>query len=113
MASKVAKAVAQQGSFKQTLRKWVYNTMGFRQYGLWHDDCLYETGDVKEALRRLPTRLLDERQFRQQRAMQLSVCKEVLPKEQWTKFEDDIRYLTPYLEEVLREKKEKEEWEQK
>ena len=27
---------------------------GFNQFGLYHDDCLYENDDVKEALRRLP-----------------------------------------------------------
>ena len=27
---------------------------GFNQFGLYHDDCLYENDDVKEALSRLP-----------------------------------------------------------
>ena len=57
--------------------------------------------------------LLDERAFRLQRAMQCSVQKTVLPKDQWPTYEEDRekgRYLTPYLDEVVRERKEKEEW---
>lgn len=75
-----------------------------------HNDCLRETPDVEEALRRLPTKLLDERNFRQYRALHLSMSHRILPKEQWTKFEEDVRYLEPYLEEVQREREEREEW---
>lgn len=53
-----------------------------------HDDCIYESPDVKEALRRLPEDVMDARVFRIVRAMQLSCQKIVLPKEQWTKWEE-------------------------
>ena len=43
--------------------------------------------------------------------MQLSLQKIELPKEEWTKFEEDDRYLKPYLEEVIKEREEKEYWE--
>lgn len=76
-----------------------------------HNDCLYETPDVTEALRRLPTKLVDERNFRHYRALHLSMLHQVLPKDQWIKYEEDVRYLEPYLEEVRREREEKEEWE--
>lgn len=56
--------------------------------GLKHDDCLYETPDVEEALKRLPKKLLDERNFRQIRAMQLCTTKSILPRDQWTKYEE-------------------------
>lgn len=56
--------------------------------GLHHDDVLQENDDVKEALRRLPAHKVDERSFRIIRAMQLSLQKIELPKEQWTKFEE-------------------------
>lgn len=56
--------------------------------GLRHDDCLYETEDVQEALRRLPKKLQDERNYRQLRALQLSITKDILPKDQWTKYEE-------------------------
>merc|ERR1712025_272872 len=91
------------------LKRWAFNASGFNQFGLYHDDCLYENDDVKEALRRLPAHLLDERAFRLQRAMQCSVQKTVLPKDQWPTYEED-RYLTALLEEVVRERKEQEEW---
>jgi Ubiquinol-cytochrome C reductase complex 14kD subunit len=56
--------------------------------GLMHDDTLYETPEVKEALRRLPKKLQEERQYRISRALYLSMRKEILPKAEWTKFEE-------------------------
>lgn len=78
--------------------------------GLHRDDCLYETAEVKEALRRLPAKLYDERHFRITRALHLSMTKTILPKDQWTKYEEDFKYLEPYLEEVEKEQAEKVEW---
>ena len=56
--------------------------------GLRRDDCLHETRQVKEAIRRLPASLQDERLFRITQALQLSMKKDILPKEEWTKFEE-------------------------
>jgi len=95
-------------------KKWVFNSSGFNQYGLYHDDIRYETDEVKEALRRLPQHLQDERAFRIQRATQCSVMKTVLPKDQWPSYEEDRehgRYLTPYLHEVEAEVAERAAWE--
>lgn len=75
------------------------------------DDCLYENEDVKEALRRLPEHLVDERNFRMVRAIQLSLQKTILPKEEWTKMEEDKLYLSPIVEQVKKERLEREEWE--
>lgn len=58
-----------------------------------HDDVLYETEDVKEALRRLPENVLIERNYRILRAVQLSLSHDILPKEQWTKYEE-VSYST-------------------
>lgn len=53
------------------------------------DDILDEENpDVKEALRRLPKHLVDERNFRICRAMQIDTNRRVLPEEQWTKYEE-------------------------
>ncbi|CAG9796436.1 unnamed protein product [Diatraea saccharalis] len=93
------------------MKKWAYNLAGFNKYGLMRDDCLYENDDVKEALRRLPDHVVDERNFRMVRAIQLSLQKTILPKEEWTKFEEDKLYLTPIVEQVKKERKEREEWE--
>lgn len=92
------------------LQKFAYNLSGFNKYGLMRDDILYEDEDVKEALRRLPQDKLDERNYRILRAVQLSVQKDILPKNQWTKLEEDVMYLQPLLAEVKKERKEREEW---
>jgi len=42
--------------------------------------------------------------------MQLSLSKTILPKDEWTKFEEDNKYLKPYLAEVRKELTEKEDW---
>ncbi|EFN60207.1 Cytochrome b-c1 complex subunit 7 [Camponotus floridanus] len=91
-------------------RKWCYNLTGFNQYGLRRDDCLAENEDVKEALKRLPQHIVDERNFRIVRAMLLDTNKRLLPKEQWTKFEEDVPYLQPIVEEVKKEREEREKW---
>jgi len=78
--------------------------------GLRHDDFLRETPVVLEAVRRLPRKIQDERNYRNLRACQASIGHHLLPKEQWTKFEEDIRYLEPVIEQVEKELKEKEEW---
>eukprot|EP00092_Neocalanus_flemingeri_P032287 GFUD01035104.1.p1 GENE.GFUD01035104.1~~GFUD01035104.1.p1 ORF type:complete len:131 (+),score=35.07 GFUD01035104.1:57-449(+) len=95
------------------VKKWAFNASGFNQYGLYYDDALYESEDVKEALKRVPQTVLDERAFRIQRAVQCSVMKTVLPKDQWPTYEEDRekgRYLQPYLEEVSSEREEREAW---
>ncbi|CAM4630943.1 unnamed protein product [Leuciscus chuanchicus] len=94
-------------------RKWYYNACGFNKFGLMRDDTIMEDSDVKEAIRRLPEPVYNDRMFRIKRALDLSMKQQVLPKDQWTKFEEDFPYLEPYLEEVIREKKEKEEWAKK
>lgn len=58
--------------------------------GLHRDDILHETEEVREALKRVPPHIVEERDFRIIRAMQLDCQKKILPKEQWTKFEDVI-----------------------
>ncbi|XP_018334111.1 cytochrome b-c1 complex subunit 7-like [Agrilus planipennis] len=93
------------------LQKFAYNLSGFHKYGLMRDDVLFENDDVKEALRRIPQKVIDERNYRMLRAMQLSLQKEILPKEQWTKLEEDKLYLTPIVEQVIKERNEREEWE--
>ncbi|XP_028255297.1 cytochrome b-c1 complex subunit 7 [Parambassis ranga] len=91
-------------------RKWYYNLCGFNKLGLMRDDTLYEDQDVKEALRRLPEHAYNDRMFRIKRALDLSMKQQILPKDQWTKYDEDVQYLTPYLDEVVRERKEREEW---
>ncbi|XP_029976567.1 cytochrome b-c1 complex subunit 7 [Salarias fasciatus] len=105
-----ARAPAATGRLVVGLRKWYYNMCGFNKLGLMRDDTIYEDSDVKEALRRIPEGVYNDRMFRIKRALDLSMKQQILPKEQWTKYEEDVHYLTPYLDEVIRERKEREEW---
>ncbi|XP_069777907.1 cytochrome b-c1 complex subunit 7 [Narcine bancroftii] len=97
----------------QKFQKWYYNAAGFNKLGLVRDDTLYEDEDVREAVRRLPEKLYNDRMFRLKRALDLSMKHQILPKDMWTKFEQDERYLQPYLKEVICERMEKEEWNKK
>ncbi|XP_012257366.2 cytochrome b-c1 complex subunit 7-like [Athalia rosae] len=101
------------GFFGEGIKKWAYNMSRFNQLGLQHDDCLHEDEVVEEALRRLPQKLVDERNYRIIRAVQLSLTKSILPKDQWTKYEEDVKYLRPYIDEVEKELREKKEWAKK
>ncbi|VCX31478.1 unnamed protein product [Gulo gulo] len=46
------------------------------------------------------------------RALNLPMRQQILPKKQWTKYEDTL-YLEPYLKEIIWERKEKKEWAKK
>ncbi|XP_019866797.1 cytochrome b-c1 complex subunit 7 [Aethina tumida] len=106
----MAVSFVQKRFMSSALQRWAYNLSGFNKYGLMRDDLLYEDADVKEALRRLPQNEVDARNYRILRATQLSIQKDILPKEQWTKLEDDKLYLTPLVNEVIKEREEREEW---
>lgn len=107
-AAKVYKATTP--SWRLALKKWAFSVSYFNQLGLMYDDVLRDTPVVQEALRRLPDNIKNDRQFRITRALYLSMRKEVLPKDEWTKFEDDVRYLRPIIEEIEKENHEKLEW---
>lgn len=66
-----------------------------------------DTPEVREAVHRLPAEVYDARRARIDRAFTLSSNKAILPKHMWTKYEEDVKYLEPYLEEVKREFAEK------
>ncbi|KAI9594126.1 cytochrome b-c1 complex subunit 7 [Syncephalis fuscata] len=80
------------------------NAAGYRRLGLRYDDLLIEETDaVQEAIRRLPEEEQLARAYRFRRAFQLSLQHSELPKAEWTKPEEDIRYLSPVVEQVERE----------
>ncbi|UYV83205.1 UQCRB [Cordylochernes scorpioides] len=89
----------------------VASTLGLLTHDALTDDYIHPL--VDEAARRLPPEVKIERDFRRWRATQLSLQHEVLPKEQWVKYEDDVPYLAPYLEEVEKEWLEKANWKQR
>jgi len=102
----------------RTLSKWIKpiagwyaDTAGYRKYGFKYDDLLVEErDDVQRALTRLTPREKYDRAFRIKRASQASVLHAPLPKDQWTKPEEDVRYLRPHVVEVSREDAERQMW---
>ncbi|XP_006157511.2 cytochrome b-c1 complex subunit 7-like [Tupaia chinensis] len=106
-------AVSASGRWLDGIRKWYFSAAGFNKLELMQDDKIYENEDVKEAIRRLPENLYNDRMFHIKRALGLTVRQQILPKEQWTKYEEDHFYLEPYLKEVIQERKEREEWTKK
>ena len=54
---------------------------------LYHDT-LFENPEVKEAIKRMPQVMQNERLFRLTRAIDLSQKKIILPEEEWVKFEE-------------------------
>ena len=102
----------------RTLYKWVKpvanwyaDAARYRQYGFKYDDLLVEErDDVQRALGRLTPREHYDRTFRFKRACQASVLHKPLPKEEWTKAEEDVRYLAPHVVDVAGENAERAKW---
>ncbi|KAF3935787.1 hypothetical protein ABW20_dc0110503 [Dactylellina cionopaga] len=81
---------------------------GYRKVGLMYEDLLREESPtVQLALKRLPPRIAYDRAFRLRRALQCSVTHTLLPKEEWIKASEDVPYLSPYIEEIEKEDKER------
>ncbi|XP_025249632.1 cytochrome b-c1 complex subunit 7 isoform X1 [Theropithecus gelada] len=97
-------AVSASGKWLDGIRKWYYNAAGFNKLGLLRDDTMYEDEDVKEAIRRLPENLYNGRMFRIKRALDLNLKHQILPKEQWTKYEEVIVVLPLHSASYLDEK---------
>ncbi|KIW05159.1 uncharacterized protein PV09_03710 [Verruconis gallopava] len=88
-------------SWMKPLANWYGNAAGYRQLGLKADDLIPEENEtVQLALKRLPPKEAYDRVFRIRRAFQCSVSHQLLPKEEWTKPDEDTPYLTPLIEEI-------------
>ncbi|KAI5379791.1 hypothetical protein J4E82_001334 [Alternaria postmessia] len=94
------------------LANWYCNAAGYRQLGLRADDLLPEENDVVQtALKRLRPQEAYDRVFRLRRAFQLSMSHQLLPKEEWTKAEDDTPYLSELITDIEAEMHEREDLE--
>ncbi|KAF9483779.1 ubiquinol-cytochrome-c reductase complex subunit 6 [Pholiota conissans] len=90
---------------------WYANAAGYRKYGFKYDDLLVEENpEVQRALTRLTPAESYDRAYRLKRASQASVLHTPLPKDQWTKPEEDVRYLAPHVENVVKEEEERKAW---
>ncbi|KAI2638912.1 putative ubiquinol--cytochrome-c reductase [Hypomontagnella submonticulosa] len=88
--------------------KWYANAAGYRQLGLRADDLIVEENEkVIKALKRLPPKEAYDRVYRLRRAFQCSTAHQLLPKEEWTKPEEDVPYLQPLIDQITAEEKEK------
>ncbi|KAL6892411.1 cytochrome b-c1 complex subunit 7 [Trichoderma longibrachiatum] len=87
---------------------WYANAAGYRQLGLRYDDLLEEENEaVQIALQRLSPKEAYERVYRIRRSVQCSTIHKLLPKDQWTKPEEDVPYLRSILQQVEAELAEK------
>ncbi|KAB5595521.1 Cytochrome B-c1 complex subunit 7 [Ceratobasidium theobromae] len=97
--------------FLAPIAHWYARTVGHRRMGLRYDDLLIEErADVQRALSRLPQKEAYDRAFRHRVAFQQSLLHKDLPKDQWVKAEEDVRYFKPYVEEVVKEDTERAMW---
>jgi len=97
--------------FKLKWKTACYYACRFPKYGLMRDDVLCPNYPInQEAVKRLPQKLQDERQFRISRALLCSTKKIYLPREQWMTPEEDVHYLLPYVDEIEAERAEEDAW---
>ncbi|KAJ6623428.1 cytochrome b-c1 complex subunit 7 [Mycena sp. CBHHK59/15] len=93
------------------ISKWYAAGSLYRKYGLLYDDLLIEERpEVQKALSRLTPRQAYDRAFRIKRASQADVLHAPLPKELWTKPEEDVRYLLPHVMDIEKEIHERAKW---
>ncbi|RCI16016.1 hypothetical protein L249_1974 [Ophiocordyceps polyrhachis-furcata BCC 54312] len=90
------------------IANWYADAAGYRKLGLKYDDLIEEEREaVQIALKRLTPKEAYDRVFRIRRSTQLSYQHKLLPREQWTKPQEDLPYLRPLVEEVEAELAEK------
>ncbi|KAK5044960.1 hypothetical protein LTR84_010332 [Exophiala bonariae] len=95
-------------SWMKPFAEWYANAAGYRRLGLRFDDLIPEENDtVQLALKRLPPKEAYDRVFRLRRAFQCSLAHQLLPVEEQTKPEDDVRYLSPIIQAIEAENKER------
>lgn len=97
--------------FLKPIASWYANLAGYRKYGLKYDDLIMEENQtMQKAISRLTEREQYDRSYRLRVASQLSILHKELPKEQWTKPDDDVRYITPLIKEIEKENQERIAW---
>ncbi|KAG6034137.1 Cytochrome b-c1 complex subunit 7 [Claviceps citrina] len=87
---------------------WYANAAGYKQLGLRYDDLYEEEREATQlALQRLSPKESYDRIYRIRRSVQCSYQHKLLPKDQWTKSEEDTPYLTEIIQQVEAELAEK------
>ncbi|KAK6433378.1 Cytochrome b-c1 complex subunit 7, mitochondrial [Oleoguttula sp. CCFEE 5521] len=94
------------------LSHWYFNNAGYRKLGLRADDLIPEESELMQrALKRLSPKEAYDRVFRMRRAFQCSLSHQLLPKDEWTKAEEDVPYISPIITELEAEKTERQDLE--
>ncbi|XP_022788101.1 cytochrome b-c1 complex subunit 7-like [Stylophora pistillata] len=102
------------GRIWKAFHEWYIYACGYRQLGLRRGDLLNEDDpDVKEAVKRLSPEDFNLRQFRIKRALDLTMKHSILPKEHWTTSEEDTMYIQPLIDQVKKERIERQMWDHK
>ncbi|KTW29849.1 hypothetical protein T552_01053 [Pneumocystis carinii B80] len=97
-------------AFLKPIAELYMKLAGYRKLGLRYEDLLPEENDAMEtALKRLPKSEAYDRVYRLRTAMQCSLTHTLLPKNQWVKAEEDTRYISEILKEVVTEMNERNE----
>jgi len=90
---------------------WYAGVSGYRRLGLKYDDLiLEERPDVQKALSRLDERASYDRIFRIRRASQASIVHHDLDKSEWTRGEEDTRFLASKVLDAFAEDQERMKW---
>jgi len=91
-----------------TFKEWYIDVAGYRKLGLLYDDLKAEDfPEVALAVSRLSEKEAIARIFRIKRAADLSMKQQLLPADEWTTKEQDVRYLTPIIEQIQLESQER------
>ncbi|EMR10159.1 hypothetical protein PNEG_01433 [Pneumocystis murina B123] len=97
-------------TFLKPIAEAYISLAGYRKLGLRYEDLLPEENDAMEtALKRLPKSEAYDRVYRLRVALQCSLTHTLLPKSQWVKAEEDTRYISTVLKEVVAEMNERNE----
>eukprot|EP01134_Creolimax_fragrantissima_P003066 CFRG3066T1 len=98
----------------QAIRRWAVAKSGYRKYGLRYEDLLMEEANhTKAAVSRLPSEEQYDRKFRMKVALDLSAKHAILPKELWTKEDDDKAYLSEGVKRITLEENQRAAWDNK
>ncbi|KAI6655145.1 Cytochrome b-c1 complex subunit 7-like [Oopsacas minuta] len=98
-------------SYDAAYYRWWYRNVGHQKFGLRLDDLWdHLNPDVEVAISRLSEDEYNMRNWRLKRALDLSMKNRILPLEQWTKPEDDHRYILKHVVKIREERLEREAW---
>ena len=98
-------------SYDAVYYRWWYKNVGHQKFGLRLDDLwTHLNPDVSVAITRLSEEEYNLRNWRIKRALDLSMKNRILPPEQWTKPEEDIRYILVHVLQIEKEREEREAW---